>query len=45
MAYLAGWCAECIELVKTGKMNDNMSLELLIIKYSSERKNQDKERK
>ena len=38
-------CVEAEEAIKTGKMNDNMSLELLIIKYSSERKNQDKERK
>ena len=27
-------CVEAEEAIKTGKMNDNMSVELLIIKYS-----------
>ena len=28
-------CVEAEEAVKTGRMNDSMSLELLIIRYSS----------
>lgn len=28
-------CVEAEEVIKTGKMNDNMSLELLIVKYSN----------
>lgn len=30
-------CVEAEEAIKTGKMNDNMSVELLIIKYSTQR--------
>ncbi len=30
-------CVEAEEAVKTGRMNDNMSVELLIVKYSSNR--------
>ena len=30
-------CVEAEEAIKTGRLNDNMSVELLIVKYSSNR--------